>query len=93
MQADKLELIVNAHWSVFGNIITVTAPGGRKKKTSLDPRSKGRPGNVALARTNRSTFSVDAGLPIEYFTVSPSQVLNFISTSTSSGYVSLTEMS
>jgi hypothetical protein len=29
----------------------------------------------------------------EYFTVTPGQVLNFISTSTSTGYVSLTEMS
>ena len=29
----------------------------------------------------------------EYFAVSPGQVLNFISTSTSTGYVSLTEMS
>jgi hypothetical protein len=30
------------------------------RTTSLDPRSKGKAGNVALARTNRSTFSANA---------------------------------
>jgi hypothetical protein len=35
---------------------------------------------------------MQANAPPEYFAVTPGQVLNFISTSTTTGYVSLTEM-
>jgi hypothetical protein len=40
---------------------------------------------------NNASALVPANVP-EYFAVTPGQVLNFISTSTSTGYVSLTEM-
>ncbi len=44
--------------AIFWRAIAVSVI--RARTTSLDPRSKGRPGTVALARTNRSTFSVDS---------------------------------
>lgn len=48
--------------------------------------------STAVVTANSSAALVPANIP-EYFTVTPGQVLNFISTSTSTGYVSLTEMS
>jgi hypothetical protein len=48
--------------------------------------------STAVVTTNNASALVPANVP-EYFAVTPGQVLNFISTSTSTGYVSLTEMS
>lgn len=48
--------------------------------------------STAVVTANSSATLIPANFP-EYFTVTPGQVLNFISTSTSTGYVSLTEMS
>jgi hypothetical protein len=47
---------------------------------------------TAVVMANNASALVPANVP-EYFAVTPGQVLNFISTSTSTGYVSLTEMS
>jgi hypothetical protein len=49
-------------------------------------------GSTAVVTANSASALVPANVP-EYFAVTPGQVLNFISTSTSTGYVSLTEMS
>jgi hypothetical protein len=49
-------------------------------------------GSTAVVTANSAAAFVPANVP-EYFTVTSGQVLNFISTSTSSGYVSLSEMS
>src|SRR5262245_49166208 len=49
-------------------------------------------GSTAVLTANSAAAFVPANLP-EYFNVTSGQVLNFISTSTSTGYVSLTEMS
>jgi hypothetical protein len=46
---------------------------------------------TATVTANSSATFLSANFP-EYFAVTPGQVLNFISTSTSTGYVSLTEM-
>jgi hypothetical protein len=46
----------------------------------------------AVVTANSSAIYLPSNLP-EYFTVTPGQMLNFISTSTSTGYVVLTEMS
>jgi hypothetical protein len=48
--------------------------------------------STAVVTANSSAAYLPANTP-EYFGCSPGQVLNFISTSTSIGYVSLTEMS
>jgi hypothetical protein len=48
--------------------------------------------STAVITANSSATYIPANVP-EYFCVTPGQVLNFISTSTSTGYVSLTEMS
>jgi hypothetical protein len=48
-------------------------------------------GTTAVTATANSDSFVPANKP-EYFTVTPGQCLGFISTSTSSGYVALTEM-
>lgn len=48
-------------------------------------------GSTAVVTANSSAVYLPSNAP-EYFTVSPGQVLNFISTSTSTGYVTLTEM-
>jgi hypothetical protein len=48
--------------------------------------------STAVVTANTSAALIPANVP-EYFAVTPGQVLNFISTSTSTGYVSLTEMS
>jgi hypothetical protein len=48
--------------------------------------------STAVVTANNASALVPANVP-EYFAVTPGQVLNFISTSTSTGYVSLTEMS
>jgi hypothetical protein len=48
--------------------------------------------STAVVTANSAAADVPANVP-EYFGCSPRQVLNFISTSTSTGYVSLTEMS
>jgi hypothetical protein len=48
--------------------------------------------STAVVTANNVSALVPANVP-EYFAVTPGQVLNFISTSTSTGYVSLTEMS
>jgi hypothetical protein len=48
-------------------------------------------GDDSTTTANSATL-IPANTP-EYFAVTPGQVLNFISTSTSTGYVSLTEMS
>jgi hypothetical protein len=45
----------------------------------------------AVVTANSSAAYLPANWP-EYFCVSPGQILNFISTSTSTGYVVLTEM-
>jgi|RhiMetdeSRZDD1v2_1073273.scaffolds.fasta_scaffold2710944_1 hypothetical protein len=47
--------------------------------------------STAVVTANSSATYIVANLP-EYFAVTPGQVLNFISTSTSTGYVVLTEM-
>jgi hypothetical protein len=48
--------------------------------------------STAVVTANTSAALIPANVP-EYFAVTPGQVLNFISTSTSTGYVSLSEMS
>ena len=48
-------------------------------------------GSTAVITANSSAALIPANLP-EYFTASPGQVFNFISTSTSTGYVVVTEM-
>ena len=48
---------------------------------------------TAVVTANSASALIAANAVGEYFAVSPGQVLNFISTSTSTGYVSLTEMS
>ena len=48
-------------------------------------------GSTAVVTANSAATYIPSNVP-EYFTVSPGQVLNFISTSTSSGYVTFTEM-
>ena len=48
-------------------------------------------GSTAVVTANSASAYLPANVP-EYFAVTPGQVLNFISTSTSSGYVALTEM-
>jgi len=48
-------------------------------------------GSTAVVTANSSAALIPANLP-EYFTVTSGQVLNFISTSTSTGYVCWTEM-
>ena len=47
---------------------------------------------TATVTANSSATYLPANAPPEYFAVTPGQVLNFISTSTSTGYVVLTEM-
>jgi hypothetical protein len=47
--------------------------------------------STAVVTANSAAVFIPANVP-EYFTVTPGQVLNFISTSTSTGYVSITEM-
>jgi hypothetical protein len=47
--------------------------------------------STAVVTANSASALVPANVP-EYFCVTPGQVLNFISTSTSTGYVVLTEM-
>ena len=47
--------------------------------------------STAVVTANSSAAYLPGNL-FEYFTVTPGQVLNFISTSTSTGYVALTEM-
>jgi hypothetical protein len=49
-------------------------------------------GSTAVVTANSSAAFIPANLP-EYFTVTSGQVLNFLTTSTSTGYVSLSEMS
>jgi hypothetical protein len=49
-------------------------------------------GSTAVITANSSATFIPSNVP-EYFAVTSGQVLNFISTSTSTGYVSLTEMS
>jgi len=48
-------------------------------------------GSTAVVTANSDATYLPANVP-EYFAVTSGQVLNFISTSTSSGYVVLTEM-
>jgi hypothetical protein len=48
-------------------------------------------GSTAVVTANSAATFIPANVP-EYFTVTSGQVLNFISTSTSTGYVALTEM-
>jgi hypothetical protein len=48
--------------------------------------------STAVVTANSASALIAANAVGEYFTVTPGQVLNFISTSTSTGYVSLTEM-
>jgi hypothetical protein len=48
-------------------------------------------GSTAVVTANSAAAFIPANLP-EYFIVTSGQVLNFISTSTSTGYVCLTEM-
>jgi hypothetical protein len=48
--------------------------------------------STAVVTANSAAAFIPANTP-EYFGCSPGQVLNFISTSTSTGYVALTEMS
>ena len=48
-------------------------------------------GSTAVVTANSSAVYLPASVP-EYFTVSPGQVLNYLSTSTSSGYVTVSEM-
>jgi hypothetical protein len=48
-------------------------------------------GSTAVVTANSAATYLPANFP-EYFAVTSGQVLNFISTSTSTGYVSLTEM-
>jgi hypothetical protein len=46
---------------------------------------------IDTTAANSSAVLISPNVP-EYFAVTPGQVLNFISTSTSTGYISLTEM-
>jgi hypothetical protein len=48
-------------------------------------------GSTAVITANSSAVLIPANLP-EYFTVSPGQVLNWLATSTSSGYYTISEM-
>src|SRR6476646_7380214 len=48
--------------------------------------------STAVVTANSASALIAANAVGEYFAVTPSQVLNFISTSTSTGYVVLTEM-
>jgi hypothetical protein len=48
--------------------------------------------STAVVTANSASALIPANVP-EYFCVTPGQVLNFISTSTSTGYVCVTEMS
>jgi hypothetical protein len=48
-------------------------------------------GSTAVVTANSASALIPANVP-EYFAVTSGQVLNFISTSTSTGYVVLTEM-
>jgi hypothetical protein len=48
-------------------------------------------GSTAVVTANSASALIPANVP-EYFAVTSGQVLNFISTSTSTGYVCLTEM-
>jgi hypothetical protein len=47
--------------------------------------------STAVVTANSASALVSPNVP-EYFAVTPGQVLNFISTSTSTGYVVVTEM-
>jgi hypothetical protein len=49
-------------------------------------------GSTATITANSSAAYIPSGVP-EYFAVTSGQVLNFLTTSTSTGYVVLTEMS
>jgi hypothetical protein len=49
--------------------------------------------STAVVTANSASALIAANQVGEYFAVTPGQVLNFISTSTSTGYVSLTEVS
>src|SRR5512143_1633315 len=48
-------------------------------------------GSTAVVTANSAAAYIPANWP-EYFTCTPGQVLNFISTSTSTGYIVVTEM-
>jgi hypothetical protein len=48
-------------------------------------------GSTAVVTANSSATYIPANVP-EHFTVTSGQVLNFISTSTSTGYMTFTEM-
>jgi hypothetical protein len=48
--------------------------------------------STAVVTANSASVLIPANATGEYFAVTPGQVLNFISTSTSTGYVVLTEM-
>jgi hypothetical protein len=48
-------------------------------------------GSTAVITANSSAACIPANLP-EYFAVTSGQVLNFLTTSTSTGYVVVTEM-
>jgi hypothetical protein len=48
--------------------------------------------STAVVTANSASALIPANAAPEYFSVTPGQVLNFISTSTSTGYVSLVEM-
>jgi hypothetical protein len=48
--------------------------------------------STAVVTANSASAFIAPNVTGEYFGCSPGQVLNFISTSTSTGYVSLTEM-
>jgi hypothetical protein len=49
-------------------------------------------GSTAVITANSSAAYIPANVP-EYFAVTSGQVLNFLTTSTSTGYVTVTEMS
>jgi hypothetical protein len=59
--------------------------------SAFNPGEKFEVGHTILV-ANISTALVPANVP-EYLAVTPGQVLNFISTSASTGYASLSEMS
>lgn len=48
-------------------------------------------GSTAVITANSSAAFIPTGLP-EYFAVTSGQVLNFLTTSTSTGYVTITEI-
>ena len=73
------------------NASTFTTPFGSQTRINSTLAIWATIDSTAVVTANSASVLIPANVP-EYFTVTPGQVLNFISTSTSTGYVVLTEM-